>query len=108
MITRNDLFKAIVSQSGVRKKGFQFGFLMEDRPGSLREVTDVVRKHGARVASIMSSNQDVAEGFRRVSIVAFDIERDKLPQIKQELEQKCRILYVVDRRENRREISTNR
>ena len=54
IITKNDLFKAMISLAGLSKKGVQFGFLLEDRPGSIKEVTDVIRHHDGRLASIFN------------------------------------------------------
>lgn len=57
IITKNDLFKAMISLAGLSKKGVQFGFLLEDRPGSIKEVTDVIRHHDGRLASILTSTK---------------------------------------------------
>jgi acetoin utilization protein AcuB len=104
MVTRNDLFRAIISWSGTRKTGLQLGFVAEDRPGCMREITDNIRKHGGRVAGIMSSNQDSPEGYKHVCVMAFDLDSEDVAQIKRQLEDKARMLYMVDRRLNRREI----
>jgi acetoin utilization protein AcuB len=55
IITQNDLFKVIVSLTGFNKRGIQFAFELEDRPGSIEEMTDILREYGGRIASILSS-----------------------------------------------------
>jgi acetoin utilization protein AcuB len=104
IITKNDLFKAMISLSGLTKQGLQFGFLLEDNPGSIKEVTDVIRKHNGRLVSILSSYEKAPEGLRHVYIRAFDIDRDDLPRLKEELQAVGKMLYMVDHRENKREI----
>lgn len=104
IITRNDLFKALISMSGLGRHGFLFGFKIEDRPGSIKELTDVIRAHGGRIASILSSYDRAPAGFRLTFIRAYDIERSKLEELLAVLKQKALMLYYVDHRENRREV----
>lgn len=104
IITKNDLFKAMITLSGLSKRGVQFGLRLEDRPGSIKEITDMIRSHGARLVSILTSYEKAPEGFRNVYIRAFNIDRERLEPLKEEIRQKAKLLYVVDHRENKREI----
>ncbi len=104
IITKNDLFKAMISLAGLSKRGVQFGFLLDDRPGSIKEVTDVIRHHGGRLASILNSYEKAPEGYRHVYIRAFNVDRETLSQLLEELKSRAKLLYMVDHRENRREI----
>ena len=103
-ITQTDLFRVLISLTGVGKSGIQFGFLLEDRPGSIKEVSDVIRKYGGRMASILSSYERAPEGFRHVYIRFHDIDRTRLSEFKQELKKTAKTLYMVDQMENKREI----
>jgi len=103
-ITQTDLFKVLISLTGVGKKGVQFAFLLEDRAGSIKEVADIIRSYGGRMASILSSYEKAPEGHRYVYIRMYDVVREKMPQLKEELKKKARVLYIVDSRENKREI----
>ena len=103
-ITQTDLFKVLISLPGVGKKGVQFAFLLEDRAGSIKEVADVIRSYGGRMASILSSYEKAPEGHRYVYIRMYDVDRKKMPQLKEELKKKAKVLYIVDSRENKREI----
>jgi acetoin utilization protein AcuB len=104
MITQTDLFKVLISLTGVGKKGVQFAFLLEDRPGSIKDVADVIRAYGGRMASILSSYEKAPEGHRYVYIRMYDVNREKMPQLKEDLKKKARMLYIVDSRDNKREI----
>ena len=103
-ITQTDLFKVLISLTGVGKKGVQFAFLLEDRPGSIKEVTDIIRSYGGRMASILSSYEKAPEGHRYAYIRMYDVDREKIGQLKEDLKKNAKMLYIVDSRENKREI----
>ena len=104
VITQNDLFKVMISLTGINNKGVQFALMLEDRSGSIMEITDIIRKYGGRMVSILSSYDRVEKGYRKVYIRFYGIDRSKLPQIKEEVKEKGKLLYMVDQRENTREI----
>ena len=103
-ITQTDLFRVLISLTGVGKGGIQFAFQLEDRPGSIKEVADIIRLYGGRMVSILTSYDGVPEGYRKVFIRMHSIERDRLQQLKEELSYKAELIYMVDHRENIREI----
>lgn len=103
MITKKDLFRAVVSVTGFPKRGILFGFLLDDRPGSIKEVTDILRKYNARLLSIMATYSRAPEGSRYVYIRAHRIDRLTLPDLKTELSDKAKLLYMVDLRDGKRE-----
>ena len=70
-ITQNDLFRALISLTGERKKGIQFFFKVEDCPGLSKELADIIRNYNGRLANILNSYQNSPEGYRNVYIKAF-------------------------------------
>lgn len=104
LIAQADIFRALLSLSGYGQKGIQFAFEIEDRPGSIKELTDVIREFGGRMASILSSYEGVAEGNRKVYIRIYGIDRARLADLEEKLRSKARMLYMVDHRENKRKI----
>jgi len=103
IITQNDIFRTIISLTGVERKGIQFGLEVEDRPGSIKEVSDIIRQYGGRMASILTSYDLAPKGFRRLYIRMYGIDRFKLNKLKKSLREKASLLYIVDRREVKRE-----
>jgi acetoin utilization protein AcuB len=103
-ITQTDLFRVLISLTGVGKRGIQFACRLEDRPGSIKEIADVIRNYGGRMVSILTSYDRVPEGYRKVYIRMHGIERPKLRELKQELSEIAVLMYIVDHRENKREI----
>ena len=104
IITRSDIFKALLNLSGFGKRGIQFAFEIEDRPGSIKELTDVIREYGGRMASILSTYELAAAGRRNVYIRMYGVDRARLQDLEERLRSKARMLYMVDHREDRRKI----
>ena len=104
IITRDDLFRVLTTLSGFGKKGIQFAFLLEDQPGSIKVLTDVMRQYGARIASILTSYEQAEPGRRLVYIRIYNMERNRLDELRGELGKKAMLIYMVDHEENRREI----
>ena len=104
VITQTDLLRVMVSLTGVGKKGIQFGFKLEDRPGSIKEVADVIREHGGRMVSILTAYDEAPKGYRWAYIRMYSIDRARIDHLKRALGEKAPLLYMVDHRENRREI----
>ena len=102
-ITQNDIFRILISLTGAEKRGIQFGVEVEDRPGSIKEITDIIREYGGRMASILTSYDRAPEGFRRVYIRMYGIDRFKINKLKEAIREKASLLYLVDRREVHRE-----
>ena len=68
IISDKDIFRALVDITGVRHGGNRICVTIEDRPGSIKEVADIVRKHNFRLQGILTSYEGVREGYRRVVI----------------------------------------
>ncbi len=103
-ITQSDLFRVLISLTGVRNGGIQFGFQIEDRPGSIKEVEDIIREYGGRMVSILTSYDDVPMGYRKVYIRMHSIERSRLQKLKDKLCDTAAFLYMIDQREDNRDI----
>jgi len=94
IITESDIFKTLVTLTGVYQGGVQFGFELADKPGSIKEVADVIRSYGGRMVSILTSYENAREGFRNVYIRAKGLEHKKVKDFEEELARKFQILYV--------------
>jgi acetoin utilization protein AcuB len=104
MISQNDLFNALMSLTGVKRRGIHLAFEVEDRPGSIKDLADIIRRYGGRMASILSSYDRAPQGFRHVYIRAYQVDRGKIGAMLEELQATAKLRYMVDHRENRREI----
>ncbi len=95
VITQTDIFKALIHISGAYKGHIQFALYIEDRPGSVKEVGDVIRSFGGRMVSILTSYDLADEGYRNVYIRIKPMEQEKLAQLVNVLEEKFTVLYTA-------------
>jgi len=70
IISDRDIFRVLVDITGVRHGGHRVSVMVEDRPGSVREVADIIREHGFSLQSILTSYERAAPGYRNVIIRA--------------------------------------
>lgn len=96
LITETDIFKVLTTLTGVYRGGVQFGFELEDRSGSIKEVADVIRQFGGRMVSILTSYEDARQGYRKVFIRVLNLDRQRLKELQSRLEKDFRVLYVID------------
>jgi len=91
IITKGDIFRAFVSISGIYQGPLAMGLELPDQLGYIKQVTDVIREHGGRIASIMTRYEGAPEGFKRVYIRAQGVKDEKALQ--KALESRHKILY---------------
>ena len=104
VITKSDLFQLILVLTGFGKKGLQLGIELEDRPGAVKEITDIIREYGGRIASIFSTHERADKGNRRLYIRVFNIDQPSLLHLKEVIRKKATLLYIVDHNGKKREI----
>jgi acetoin utilization protein AcuB len=104
VITRDDILRALISLTAMGARGIQFAFHVKDRAGAVQELVDIIRGHGGRTASVLSSYEGAPPGHRNVYIRTFNLDRSKIKQIIKELKARSTMFYMVDHRENTREI----
>ncbi len=100
IITRDDLLRVLVNLTGVDKLGIQFFLQVDDRPNSIYDITNIIRKYGGRLVSILTSYEKVPRGRRNVCIRAYRIDRQRLPQLLEDLKEKAPLLHMVDHKED--------
>lgn len=68
IISDRDIFRALIDITGVRHGGHRISLTVDDRPGSIREVADIIRKHGFSLQGLLTSYEKVPSGRRNVVI----------------------------------------
>lgn len=104
IITRSDIFRVLISLSGLGKKGIQFAIRIKDMPGIIKEVRELIHEYGGRTASILSSSENAPDGYLNFYFRIYHIDRKKLPSLLDKIKEKGTLLYMVDHRENTRTI----
>ncbi|MBT4087560.1 MAG: CBS domain-containing protein [Deltaproteobacteria bacterium] len=96
IITKSDIFRCFVSFTGVSKKGQIFAFNLKDRPGIINILTDIIREHGGRLCSIMTSYDDIEEGYRKVFFHTFDIDPSSFDSLSEKFHGVGELLFAAD------------
>lgn len=107
VITKTDMFTATLYITGLKKRGFHLALVLEDTPGSIMEIVNVVRKFEGRMASILSTYERAPNGYRNVYLRFYDVSRDRVDDMLNILKGKAKLRYMVDHRENRRLVFDN-
>ncbi len=94
ILTQSDIFRAFMHITGIQQGGVQFALRLEDRPGLIKEVVDLLRGRGARFVSLLSSYTATKEGFRDVYIRVKNLPPDQVEAARAELAKHYEILYV--------------
>jgi acetoin utilization protein AcuB len=104
IITKNDIFQVLISLTGCSKKGIQFAFKLSDRPGAIKEVTDIIRDCGGRIASILNTREGVEKDYLKVYVRTYGLDMAGRQRLKKVIKETAPLLYIIDHWENTREI----
>ena len=96
IITQSDVFKAFIDITGVNQGGVQVALRLEDRPGLIKEVVDLLRAKGARFVSLLSHYAAAREGYRDVYLRVKNLSPEALQAAKEELARHFEVLYVIN------------
>ncbi len=95
MITQGDIFRMMISLTGIEKKGAQVAVQLRDESGSIREVADLLRRYNGRIVSVLTSYDGVPDGMRNVYFRASGLDPSKIEEMKAEITEQATLLYVV-------------
>jgi acetoin utilization protein AcuB len=91
IVSKGDLFRAMIAISGIHQAQLQIGLEVEDQPGSVKKVTDMIRTQGGRVVSTTTHHEDAPEGFLHLYIRCRAVEDEEA--LMEELEENFKTLY---------------
>ena len=95
LITQGDVFRVLISITGIYQGGVQLAFNLEDRAGSIKEVADVIRKYDGQIVSILSTSDTADDGYRHVFYRIKKLPDHKLQQMIKEMDERFMLMYVV-------------
>ena len=95
IMTQNEVYRVLLSITGIYHGGIQIGLKLPDQRGTLKEVLDCLRGHKARVISILTSYDKVEDGFRQVFLRIMDMDKAVLNELKKELAEKYDVMFWV-------------
>lgn len=91
IISDQDVFKALVNITGVRDGGIQLGMEIANEAGAMRPIFDLLRKHGARILSVLSTNNQ--EGQRNIFLRIRDLPDAAREELLRDVQEHARLLY---------------
>ncbi len=94
ILTQSDIFRAFMHITGVLQGGVQFGLRLDDRPGILKEVADMLRAQGGRMVSLLTYYRSAEENVREVYIRVKNLSPEAVEEVKKELGSRFELLYV--------------
>jgi len=95
IITQSDVFRAFMHITGIRQGGVQFALRLEDRPGLIKEVVDLLRARGARFVSLLTSYTSAREGYRDIYLRVKNLPPEAVAAAREELASLYEVLYVI-------------
>jgi acetoin utilization protein AcuB len=95
IMTQNEVYRVLLSITGVYHGGIHMGLKLPDKRGTLKEVLDCLRGYKARVISVLTSYDQVEEGFRQVFIRIKDMDKSVLNELHQELSEKYDLTFWI-------------
>jgi len=96
IITKSDVFRCFVSFTGVANKGQVFAFILKDKPGVIKTLTDMIRNSGGRLCCILTSYDDMEEGLRKVFFHTIGIDFDNFDSLVEKFHGAGELIYAAD------------
>lgn len=95
IMTQDEVYKVLLSITGVYHGGVQMGLKLPDERGSLKDVLDCLRSHKARVISVLTAYDQAEAGFRQVFIRIMDMDKSVLNELRKEMTDKHNLVFWV-------------
>lgn len=95
IITDHDVFKVLVQITGVRHGGLQVALDVEDLPGVMRPIFDLLREYDASLISMLSSDSKRGGNWREVFLRIRPMERAVENRLVEALHERFDLLYWV-------------
>lgn len=94
IITDSDIFKVLVSITGVRIGGAQLAFELPNNTGHIKPILDILRKHQVGVVSILTSQESMDAPTRKVYVRLRRITPEQEKAVVEEMKEAFPLLYV--------------
>lgn len=96
MITNSDILGLLITLSGTEAPGIQIAVEIKDVAGSVREVADLIRSVNGRIRNLLTSYEDVPDGFRHAYFKTENIPPERIDELVEKLNAKVKILYIIE------------
>jgi len=93
LLSETDVLRGFIHSTGIQDGAVQFVFDLPDKPGSVTQVIEKLRKHDARVLSILTSFLDAEQGCKRVAVRITAKDNASIDELSKELAADYTIVY---------------
>ena len=93
LLSETDVLRGFIHSTGIQDGTVQFVFDLPDKPGSVTQVIEKLRKHNARVLSILTSFLDAEQGCKRVAVRIAATDNAAVDELSKELAADYTIVY---------------
>ena len=93
LLSETDVLRGFIHSTGIQDGTVQFVFDLPDKPGSVTQVIEKLRKHDARVLSILTSFLDAEQGCKRVAVRIAAKDNASIDELSKELSADYTIVY---------------
>lgn len=93
LLSETDVLRGFIHSTGINDGTVQFVFDLADAPGSVTNVTGVLKDNECRIISILTSFEDAKEGMKRVAIRISEVDDDKMNDITRKLSEEFAVVY---------------
>lgn len=104
IVTKTDILKALVASPGIAQIGMVFGLRAREHESCVEEILNVIKEYRAQLLTVWSSYANAPEGFRNIYVRIVHRDPAVLSRLEEDLKKSCEILFLIDRRQGRREI----
>ncbi|MFT5701787.1 MAG: acetoin utilization protein AcuB [Desulforhopalus sp.] len=96
VISKGDIFRCYVSFTGVGNEGQVFAFRLLDKPGIVKNISNIIQKSGGRLSSILTSFDETEPRFRVVFIHAYNLKPEKFENLRTKFYHSGELYYAAD------------
>jgi acetoin utilization protein AcuB len=96
IITQSDIFKVYITLTGVSfNNSVQFAVQVPNSSGAVKSIINIFNPYESRVASILTSYTSNKKEMRRIYVRVYDFDKESLNDIRKQLKEKSKLLYIV-------------
>ncbi len=95
IITVQDIFGALINITGARRPSYRLSIIIPDKPGSIKEICDLMREFEFKCISILTTYENLKKGKRKI-ILRFQAEKNWAGKIQNEISKKYKNVVIID------------
>ena len=96
IITQSDIFKVYMTLTGVSfDNSVQFAVQVPNSTRAVKSIINIFNPYESRVASILTSYTSNKKEMRHIYVRVYDFDKESLNDIRKQLKEKSKLLYIV-------------